>query len=148
MLSNSSDFRAIPKLNVKPGEVVLAGSPLFHDKIRPEIMFSSPVSGKVISVTRGDRRKLLEVVVEKEGNEYIDFGASDPSSLSREKIKELLLISGLWPTVRQRPYHVVANPHDVPKAIFISGFDTSPGPDYNFIMDNSLPQYSKKRLQP
>ena len=128
----------IPKLNVKPGEVVSAGSPLFHDKIRPEIIFSSPVSGKVVSVKRGDRRKLLEVVVEKEGNEYIDFGVSDPSLLSREKIKESLLISGLWPTVRQRPYHVVANPQDVPKAIFISGFDTSPlAPDYNFIIDNS-----------
>ncbi len=128
----------IPKLNVKPGEIVSAGSPLFHDKIRPEIIFSSPVSGKVVSVKRGDRRKLLEVVVEKEGNEYIDFGVSDPSLLTREKIKELLLISGLWPTVRQRPYHVVANPNDVPKSIFISGFDTSPlAPDYNFIMDNS-----------
>ena len=128
----------IPKLNVKPGEVVSAGSPLFHDKIRPEIIFTSPVSGKVVSVNRGDRRKLLEVVVEKEGNEYIDFGVYDMTLLSREKIKELLLISGLWPTVRQRPYHVVANPHDVPKAIFISGFDTSPlAPDYNFIMDNS-----------
>ena len=57
----------IPKLNVKPGDMVSAGSPLFHDKIRPEIIFTSPVSGKVVSVIRGDRRKLLEVVVEKDG---------------------------------------------------------------------------------
>jgi len=128
----------IPKLNVRPGDMVSAGSPLFHDKIRPEIIFSSPVSGKVASVIRGARRKLLEVVVEKAGNEFIDFGVSDPSGLSRERIKELLLISGLWPVVRQRPYHIVANPRDVPKAIFISGFDTAPlAPDYNFIMDNS-----------
>jgi Na+-transporting NADH:ubiquinone oxidoreductase subunit A len=128
----------IPRLNVKPGDIVSAGSPLFHDKLRPEIFFTSPVSGKVVSVERGDRRKLLEVVVEKNGNEYIDFGVSDPSGLSREKTKESLLVSGLWPAVRQRPYHVVANPNDVPKAIFISGFDTAPlAPDYNFIMDNS-----------
>jgi Na+-transporting NADH:ubiquinone oxidoreductase subunit A len=128
----------IPRLNVKPGEMVSAGSPLFHDKIRPEIIFTSPVSGKVLSINRGDRRRLLEVVIDKSGNEYIDFGVSDPSSLSREKIKESLLISGLWPAVRQRPYHIVAHPNDVPKAIFISGFDTSPlAPDYNFIMDNS-----------
>ena len=128
----------IPKLNVKPGDLVSAGSPLFHDKIRPEIIFSSPVSGKVLSVKRGDRRKLLEVVIEKNGNDYIDFGVSDPSELSREKIKESLLISGLWPAVRQRPYHIIANPHNVPKAIFISGFDTAPlAPDFNFIVDNS-----------
>lgn len=128
----------IPKLNVKPGDRVSAGSPIFHDKIRPEIIFASPVSGTVVSVIRGDRRKLMEVVIEKNGNDYIDFGIADPSGLSREKIRESLLVSGLWPVVRQRPYHIVANPQDVPKAIFISGFDTSPlAPDYNFIMDNS-----------
>lgn len=133
------DFPGLtPKLNVKNGDKVLAGTPLFHNKIRPEILFTSPVSGKVISVIRGNRRKLLEIVVEKEGDEFIDFGKSDPAGLSREKIKERLLISGLWPVVRQRPYHIVAHPKDVPKAIFISGFDTSPlAPDYNFIMDNS-----------
>ena len=73
------DFPGLtPKLNVKPGDLVSAGSPLFHDKIRPEILFTSPVSGRVVSVNRGDRRKLLEVVVEKAGDEYIDFGVADP----------------------------------------------------------------------
>jgi len=134
----------IPKLNVKPGDAVLAGTPLFHDKIRPEIVFTSPVSGKVVSIIRGDRRKLLEIVVERDGDKYIDYGIADPSGLAREKIKETLLISGLWPSVRQRPYHVVAHPDDVPKAIFISGFDTSPlAPDYNFIMDNSSSAFFK-----
>ena len=128
----------IPKLNVKPGDKVAAGTPLFHDKIRPEIRFASPVSGKVLSIVRGDRRKLLGIVVEKEGDDFVDFGKSDPAVLSREKIKETLLASCLWPVIRQRPYHVVAHPSDVPKAIFISGFDTAPlAPDYNFIMDNS-----------
>jgi Na+-transporting NADH:ubiquinone oxidoreductase subunit A len=131
----------IPKLNVKPGDTVNAGSPLFHNKIRPEILFTSPVSGTVLSVDRGERRKMLEVVVERSGNEYIDFGKSDPSSLSGDEIKERLLISGLWPAIRQRPYHVVARPDTVPKSIFISGFDTAPlAPDYNFIMDNSSAQ--------
>lgn len=128
----------IPKLEVKPGDNVLAGTPLFHNKIRPEILFTSPVSGTVISVERGDRRKMLEVVVEKNGNDFINFGKADPSGLTRQNITELLLKSGLWPAVRQRPYHVVAKPFEVPKAIFISGFDSAPlAPDYNFIMDNT-----------
>lgn len=128
----------IPKLDVMPGEIVKAGSPLFHDKLRPEILYTSPVSGTVRLVERGDRRRILEVVVEKSGNEFIDFGKNDPASLSADRIKELLLNSGLWPAIRQRPYHVVANPGDKPKAIFISGFDTSPlAPDYNFIMENT-----------
>jgi Na+-transporting NADH:ubiquinone oxidoreductase subunit A len=133
------DFPSLtPKLDVKPGDKVLAGTPVFHDKKRPEILFTSPVSGIVRSIIRGDRRKLLEIIIEKEGDEFIDFGKSDPDSLVREKIKERLLLSGLWPAVRQRPYHVVANPDQVPKAIFITGFDTAPlAPDYNYIMDNS-----------
>jgi Na+-transporting NADH:ubiquinone oxidoreductase subunit A len=137
----------IPKLDVKPGDRVLAGTPLFHDKIQTEVNFTSPVSGKVISIIRGDRRKLLEIVIEKEGDEFIDFGKSDPANLSREKIKETLLISGLWPAVRQRPYHIIANSNDIPKSIFISGFDTSPlAPDYNFIMDNSSVTFFSKGL--
>jgi len=139
------DFPGLtPKLNVKPGDSVLAGAPLFHDKIRPEILFTSPVNGKVISIVRGDRRKLLEIVVEKEGDEFLDFRKADPAGLSREKIKETLLVSGMWPAIRQRPYHIVAHPNDVAKAIFISGFDTAPlAPDYNFIMDNSSSAYFK-----
>jgi len=128
----------IPKLDVKAGDSVQAGSSLFHDKLRPEILFTSPVSGKVLSVVRGDRRKILEVVVEKSGNDNVDFGKADPSKLTREQIKEKLLHSGLWPAIRQRPYHIVARPDDVPKSVFISGFDTAPlAPDFNFIMDNT-----------
>lgn len=133
------DFPGLtPKLTVRPGDKVLAGSPVFYDKVRPEIMFTSPVSGNVMAVVRGDQRKLLEIVIQKDGDEYIQFEKSDPAKLSREKVKESLLSSGLWPSIRQRPYHRIANPADVPKSIFISGFDSSPlAPDYKFIIDNS-----------
>lgn len=128
----------VPKLEVRAGDQVKAGSPLFHDKMHPEIKFTSPVSGTVMSVERGERRKILEVIIDKSGNDFIDFGKADPSELSRDEIREHLLASGLWPAVRQRPYHVVALPGDVPKSIFITGFDTSPlAPDYEFIMKNS-----------
>ena len=133
------DFPGLtPKLDIHPGDEVQAGIPLFHDKIHPEINFTSPVSGKVISVERGDRRKILEVVVEKNGNRSVEFGKSDPEKLTAGQIKEHLLRSGLWPSIRQRPYQIVANPSDEPKSIFISGFDTAPlAPDYNFIIENT-----------
>jgi Na+-transporting NADH:ubiquinone oxidoreductase subunit A len=128
----------IPKLEVKPGVEVLAGTPLFHDKLRPEIKFTSPVSGKIVSVERGDRRKLLEVVIERDGSGSVDFGKADTDKISAGEIKRHLLESGLWPALRQRPYHVVANPDNQPKSIFISCFDTSPlAPDYNFILENT-----------
>ncbi len=127
----------IPKLDIRPGDEVEAGTSLFHDKIRPEIKFTSPVSGKVVSVERGDRRKILEIIVERKGSGSVNFGKADPEKLSEEQIKILLLNSGLWPCMRQRPYHVIANPADRPKSIFISGFDTAPlAPDFDFIMEN------------
>ena len=128
----------IPKLNLKPGAVISAGTTIFHDKLRPAVKFCSPISGKVLSVERGERRKILEIVIEKNGEEHIDFGRADPSRLERKDIIERLLTAGVWPVIRQRPYHIVANPEDLPKSVFISGFDSSPlAPDYDFIMRNA-----------
>jgi Na+-transporting NADH:ubiquinone oxidoreductase subunit A len=133
------DFPGLtPKLCVKAGEKVKAGTPLFYDKVRTEVKFTSPVSGTVQSIVRGEQRKLLEIVVEKTGNESEDFGKEDFSQLSVDQIKSKILASGLWPSIRQRPYNIIADSRDLPKAIFISGFDTAPlAPDYSFIMENS-----------
>ena len=128
----------VPKMDVRPGDIVKAGTTLFIDKLHPEIRFTSPVSGTVVAVNRGDRRKLLEVVIEKSGDDFIDFSRQDLSEISSERIRELLLVSGLWPAIRQRPYHIIASPGSVPKSIFISGFDSAPlAPDYNFIFANT-----------
>lgn len=127
----------VPKLSVRPDDTVLAGSALFFNKMMPEIRFTSPVSGVVKNIVRGERRRLLEIVIEKKGNDYVSFGKADPDSLNRDKITERLLESGLWPVIRQRPYHIVANPHTRPKAIFITCMDSAPlAPDYSFIMEN------------
>lgn len=134
-----TDFPGLtPKMEVKQGEKVQAGTTLFVDKLHPEIRFTSPVSGTVVAVNRGERRKLLEVVVERSGDDFVDFGREDLSALTAEKVRELLLASGLWPAVRQRPYHIIASPGTTPKSIFVSGFDSAPlAPDYNFIAENS-----------
>lgn len=116
-----------PKMLVKEGDDVKAGSPLFYDKYREEIRFTSPVSGKVKEIVRGAKRKLLHVVVETDGkDEAIDFGKADISTVDRQEIIDKMLASGVWPMIRQRPYAVIANPEDEPKAIFISAFDTAP----------------------
>jgi Na+-transporting NADH:ubiquinone oxidoreductase subunit A len=135
-----TDFPAItrPKLLVEEGDTVKAGTPLIYDKMAPDILYCSPVSGEVAEIKRGEKRKLLElrVLADKE-NEFEDFGKhskSDIKSLEADKAKELMLKSGVWPNIIQRPYGIVANPEDAPKAIFISAFDTHPlAPDYNFI---------------
>ncbi len=132
-----TDFVGVfPKLLVHEGDKVKAGTMLFYDKYRENIKFSSPVSGTVIEIKRGAKRVLLEIKIEADTKqEFVDFGSADPNTLSREKITEKLLESGIWPSIRQRPYTVIAQPNEDPKAIFISAFDTSPlAPDFDLIV--------------
>lgn len=131
------DFNGcFPKVLVAEGDNVLAGSPLFFDKYRENILFTSPVSGKVVSIHRGAKRKLLEVIIEADGKEgAVNFEAGDPGKLDKEAIIAKMLKSGVWPMVRQRPYSVIANPADNPKAIFVSAFDTAPlAADFDLIV--------------
>ena len=123
-----TDFRGlVPKLLVKEGDKVLAGTPLFADKMCQDILFTSPVSGTVQSIVRGEKRKLLAVLVKEDGlRKSVDFGKNDPDKMSPDEIKSLLLKSGLWASLIQRPYGIVANPAAAPKAVFVSGFNTAP----------------------
>lgn len=125
----------VPKVITKEGTEVKVGTPLFFDKNQPDVQFTSPVSGILHEIKRGDKRKILEFIV-KVGKEqiYEDFGNVDVNS-GRESIINNLLKSGLWPFLRQRPYGTIANPKQKPKAIFISAHNTAPlAPDNDFIM--------------
>jgi len=127
-----------PKLFVKEGDEVKAGTPVFFDKYRDNITFNSPVSGTVTEIHRGAKRKMLEIRIESDGKmEFESFGTADPSSLTKEQVTEKLLKSGTWSYIRQRPYSIIANPEDEPKAIFISAFDSAPlAPDMDFLVEN------------
>jgi Na+-transporting NADH:ubiquinone oxidoreductase subunit A len=132
-----ADFSGLsPKLLVKEGDEVLAGSPLIYDKNNEAIKFSSPVSGEIVGIVRGDKRKILEVrILADREIRYLDHGAIEPSRLSRDAIIEHLLKSGAWPFIRQRPFGTIANPQIVPKSIFISAFDSNPlAPDIDFAL--------------
>ena len=130
-----TDFRGlVPKLLVREGDKVLAGSPVLADKMSQNILFISPVSGTVAEVVRGEKRKLLEVRIKADAaQEYVDFGPKDVTKMNAEQIKEAILASGLWPSLVQRPYGIIANPEIRPKAIFVSAFNTAPlaaNPEY------------------
>jgi Na+-transporting NADH:ubiquinone oxidoreductase subunit A len=135
-----TDFFGVymPKVVVKEGDTVQAGSPLFHDKKHEGIVFTAPVSGEIVEINRGEKRKLLEVkILADKSVEYVQFPKytiSEIANLTREKAQEQILKSGVWPNLVQRPFGIVADPTETPKSIFISGFDSHPlAPDYNVL---------------
>ena len=133
------DFKqVIPKPVVEPGEQVLAGQTLFLDKNRPNLRFTSPVSGEIADIFRGEKRRIMEIRIlpDKSDFSYVEFPKEDPKELSREQIVNRLLESGCWNYIRQRPFSLIANPDDKPKSIFVSCFDTAPlAPDLGYIID-------------
>ncbi len=131
------DFTGMkPKVVVKENDVVKVGDALFVDKNHPEVKFVSPVSGKVVAVVRGERRKVLSVQVEADAEQqYVDFGKKNVALMDAKSVKDLLFESGLFGFFKQRPFDVTANPEDTPKAIFVSAFNSMPlAADFQFVL--------------
>ncbi|MGD1945595.1 MAG: Na(+)-translocating NADH-quinone reductase subunit A, partial [Croceivirga sp.] len=130
-----NDFHGItPKMLIKEGHEVKAGEPLFYNKNREDMLFVSPVSGELVEISRGARRRILtlKILADKEQQYHeskpIDLGKADGA-----EVRAALLKYGCWPFIKQRPYDVIANPDKTPKAIFISAYGTAPlaaNPDY------------------
>ena len=123
---NPDEFIGVtPKLAVKEGDVVKAGQCLFFDKKDPRIQITSPVSGTVQAIVRGEKRRLNAIRLTADAvTSYHDFGSGLPASA--EEVKAKLLESGAWTMLEMRPYARLANPDDAPKAIFINGMATAP----------------------
>ena len=116
-----------PKLVAKEGTKVKAGDTLFYSKSDERILFPSPVSGKVVEVVRGARRKVLTVKIAADAKQaYKNFETRDAENMSAEEVKNYLFDAGCWPFIKQRPYDIVANPNQAPKAIFVSAYASAP----------------------
>ena len=124
-----TDFKGlVPKLSIKQGEEVRVGDCLFTDKKNDRICFTSPVSGEVAEIVRGDRRAITAIKILADSTEYKSkvFDVQNHSSKNIDEIKAILLESGLWPFIIQRPYGIIADTEVIPKSIYVSGFDSSP----------------------
>ncbi len=116
-----------PKVVVREGDYVKAGDALFVNKQCLEVKFSSPVSGEVVAVERGERRKLLSVKVKAEDEQhYHSFDTLNVEEASGEQVKESLLAAGLFGYIHQLPYAVSTIPTTTPKGIFVSALRDMP----------------------
>ena len=126
-LQPSSFEGMTPRVLVHPGDKVKAGEPLMENKHFPSVKFASPVSGTVKDIVRGDRRRVLEIVLDAdEQQEYVDFGTHDVSKMTGQQVKDLLLGAGLFGFINQLPYAISTQPDSEPKAIFVSAFRDMP----------------------
>lgn len=112
------------KCAVKEGDEVAVGTPLFFDKNTTFIKIVSPLSGRVKEIRRGERRKILVLVIESSANNL----ASPQYDLqpTEEKIRTTMLESGLWSMMRQRPFDIVPDSDSSPRDIFVTAFDSAP----------------------
>ena len=117
-----------PTMMVDVGDEVKVGQPLFEDKKNPGIFFTSPGSGTVSSINRGARRALQSVVIDlKDQEEYVDFSHYKINqSIDTNNVRKGLLESGLWTSLRTRPFSKIPNKEANPDNIFINCMDTNP----------------------
>lgn len=141
---NLDDFHLlIPKLEVKVGDYVNRGQPLFYSKLNDTIKFVSNVSGYVKDIVRGERRKILNIIIERDKKDSVQKNTILPlPKLDTAIIIKSLLSSGCWPFIKQRPFDIIADPVRIPKSIFISCFDSAPlSVDYSFILNDRLDHF-------
>ncbi len=140
------DFHGLtPKMVVKEGDAVMVGDVLFFDKKREKIKFVSPVSGKVKEIVRGEKRRIMNVLIDSDGKQDAKkFTVKNVSDYSAEEIKNLLLESGFWSSMKQRPLDIIADPENAAKGLFVSSFDSAPlAPDYEFILNTEMDALQK-----
>lgn len=130
----------VPKMLVKEGAKLKVGDELFYSKYSDKTRFVSPVSGTLKEIVRGEKRRVLRLVITLDNEqEFKKFPVLDPLKTDAEEVKSLIFSSGLGPFVMQRPYDVLANAEDTPKSIFVSAFDTAPlSASQEFILKNKM----------
>ena len=132
----SSEFALLPpefegvkfKVEVKEGDQVLIGSPLLSSRTHEDLKWTSPAGGVVQEIRRGEKRKLLAIVIRKEGREsYQQFPSfKNIAEVSRQELVSVLMASGLWVLLKQRPFNKIADPSVLPSSIFVRAMDTEP----------------------
>ncbi|WP_350561611.1 Na(+)-translocating NADH-quinone reductase subunit A [Psychrobacter sp. CAL346-MNA-CIBAN-0220] len=119
-----------PTMNVKEGDIVAKGQPVFEDKKRVGVIYTAPAAGKVIAIKRGDRRVFESLVIQIDPNgEEVDFQRYESQQLAdldSKAVETQLLASGEWTAFRTRPFSRAPDIGDRPHAIFVTAMDTNP----------------------
>ena len=134
----ASDYHGMkPRFEVKAGDFVKRGQPLFEDRKTAGVFYCAPGAGTIAAINRGDRRALQSVVIDLTENERnnapteedlydFDFNGADIDLMRDKQIRELLVACGLWTAFRTRPYSKVPSPESYPHSIFVNAMNSDP----------------------
>lgn len=115
------------RLHAKVDDFVKIGQPIAEDKKAEGRMYVAPASGIIREIRRGAKRRLLDIIIEVSDDEqYEELGTLNPAQSSREDIIAKLMLGGLFHRIRQRPFDILANPSQTPRAIFVKGLESAP----------------------
>ncbi len=133
-----------PSLLVADGDRVKLGQPVFLDKRTEGVTYTSPASGVVESVIRGDKRHFVSLIIRVDGNESVAFRSwNNLNDVTGEVARGQLTESGLWTAFRTRPYNRVPSPSSEPHSIFVTAIDTNPlAPDPELIIGQKQEAFS------
>jgi Na+-transporting NADH:ubiquinone oxidoreductase subunit A len=144
-----------PRMHVAVGDRVKRGQLLFEDRKTEGVRFTSPGAGKVLAVNRGERRALQSVVIELTPSErqqkaaetdhqkFSNYAGRSVRSLDGGAARALLVESGLWTAVRQRPFSKVPAPSSECHSIFVTAIDTNPlAPDPEVVLEEQLQDFN------
>jgi Na+-transporting NADH:ubiquinone oxidoreductase subunit A len=118
-----------PTMLVQEGDKVKKGQVLFTDKKTVGVKYTAPAAGVVKEINRGKRRVFESIVIEVNGSDEVTFNsysAQELNSLTSDQVQEQLVESGLWATVRTRPFSRVPALGTLPSSIFVTTVDTNP----------------------
>ncbi len=120
------DFRGInPEPACQPGDKLAAGAVVMRDARRPEIAITTPVSGEVVKIDFGARRKLTSLQIELDENpDAIRIAAPDWEDSTA--MRKFMLDSGAWCGLRTRPFGNIPDPQGEPAAILVTAIDNDP----------------------
>ncbi|MBY0517444.1 MAG: Na(+)-translocating NADH-quinone reductase subunit A [Bacteriovoracaceae bacterium] len=134
-----------PTLLVKEGDAVKKGQKILEDKKTPGVFFTSPVSGVIKEVNRGERRAFQSVVITNAGDEQIQFAhfkSKAINDISEADARALLQESGLWATLRTRPFSKSPSVDAKTNHIFVTAMDTRPlSADAELILSESMKEF-------
>lgn len=130
-----------PTMLVSIGDEVKLGQVLFTDKKTPGVKYTSPASGTISQINRGEKRAFKSIVIDAKGSDeelFKSYSESELEGLAQDDVKENLVNSGLWTSIRVRPFSKVADPTTNPNSIFITATDTNPlAPSMNKVLDGN-----------